>query len=464
MAIPTEINAMFHILKQGFNSFFKTDKHIASLAVLRIAFGGVMFVSVIRFLLKGWVKAFYITPKFHFNFYGFDWVKPMDALGMYTLFAVLITASILITIGLFYRVAAITFFLGFTYVELLDKTTYLNHYYLISIMAFLMIWVPANRYFSVDVLLRPRLAVTHVPAWVINIFKLQLLLVYFFAGVSKLTYDWLLAAMPLKIWLPASSHLPVIGGLLTQLWVAYVFSWFGALFDLVIGFLLLIPKTRKPAYVLVVIFHVVTACFFKIGMFPYIMILITVIFFSEKTHLKIIGFVKRLLFISPDHQPQKTTYQPAAPHLVFWILLVHFSLQLLLPFRYLLYPGKLYWTEEGYRFSWRVMLMEKGGSAFFHVKDPATGKRTEIINAQYLTNFQETQMATQPDMILQYAHFLAQQYQKKGIKNPIITAESYVTLNGSGSRLYIDTTVNLANEQESFSHKKWIIPFNEKQQ
>jgi hypothetical protein len=108
------------------------------------------------------------------------------------------------------------------------------------------------------------------------------------------------------------------------------------------------------------------------------------------------------------------------------------------------------------------MLMEKGGTAFFHVKDPLTGKRTEIINSQYLTDFQETMMATQPDMILQYAHFLAHEYKKKGIKNPIVTAESYVTLNGSGSRLYIDSTVNLANEQETFGHKKWILPFNKK--
>ena len=105
------------------------------------------------------------------------------------------------------------------------------------------------------------------------------------------------------------------------------------------------------------------------------------------------------------------------------------------------------------------MLMEKGGTAFFHVKDPATGRQTEIINSQYLTQFQETQMATQPDMLLQYAHFLAKKYQKKGIKNPIVTAESYISLNGSGSRLYIDSTVNLANQQESFGHKKWILPF-----
>lgn len=155
--------------------------------------------------------------------------------------------------------------------------------------------------------------------------------------------------------------------------------------------------------------------------------------------------------------------RPYTKYLLYTVLILHFTIQLLLPFRYLLYPGKLYWTEEGYRFSWRVMLMEKGGTAFFHVKDPETGNQAEIINSQYLTNFQENMMATQPDMILQYAHFLAKEYQKKGIKHPIITVESYVTLNGSGSRLYIDSTVNLANEQETFGHKKWILPFKKNQ-
>ncbi|HWZ34769.1 MAG TPA: HTTM domain-containing protein, partial [Mucilaginibacter sp.] len=144
------------------------------------------------------------------------------------------------------------------------------------------------------------------------------------------------------------------------------------------------------------------------------------------------------------------------------VITIHFVLQIILPFRYLMYPGKLYWTEEGYRFSWRVMLMEKGGTAFFHIKDPQTGKSAEIISSQYLTSFQETQMATQPDMILQYAHFLADVYRKKGIQNPVVTAESYVTLNGSGSRLYVDTAVNLATQQETlFGHNKWIRPFKD---
>ncbi|HEY4323916.1 MAG TPA: HTTM domain-containing protein [Mucilaginibacter sp.] len=446
----------------GFNHFFKPLKHIAPLVVLRIAFGFIMLVSVVRFILKGWINAFYIKPLFHFTFYGFDWVKPLEVAGMYALFAVLVIASIMVTIGLFYRVAIVAFFICFTYVELLDKTTYLNHYYFISVMAFLMIWVPAHRYFSADVIRKPGLAVTKIPAWAINIFKLQLVLVYFFAGVSKLNYDWLIAAMPLKIWLPANSNLPIIGQLLTLSWVAYVFSWFGALFDLFIGFLLLSSRYRKPAYVLVIIFHLATGWFFKIGMFPYIMIFVTIIFFSENTHIRVIDFLKRLLLLRQNAPPRTYYLSPVKQKIIYTLLALYFIVQLLLPFRYLFYPGKLYWTEEGYRFSWRVMLMEKGGTVFFHVKDPETGRRSEIINSQYLTNFQETQMATQPDMILQFAHFLAGEYQKKGIKNPIITAESYVTLNGSGSRLYIDSTVNLAAEKETFGHKKWILPFHDK--
>ncbi|MVM31257.1 HTTM domain-containing protein [Spirosoma sp. HMF4905] len=451
-------------VKEKLSSFFIGQQHIAPLAVFRIAFGSIMLLSTIRFALKGWVYAFYIKPQFHFTFYGFDGVKPLGATGMYSLFGLLIISSLLITIGLFYRVAILTFFLCFTYVELIDKTTYLNHYYFVSILSFLLILVPAHRYFSVDVLRKPRLAVTQVPAWTINLFKLQLLLVYFFAGLSKLNYDWLIAALPLKIWLPANSHLPIIGSLLTQLWVAYAFSWFGALFDLGIGFFLLWEKTRKPAYAFVVLFHLATGILFKIGMFPYIMIAVTPIFFSERTHLQIIDFLRKLLpeWGIRSRETRRIYQMPVVQQKLIWAVLgLHFTIQLLLPFRLLLYPGKLYWTEEGYRFSWRVMLMEKGGTAFFYVKDPTTGRQTEVVNAQYLTSLQENMMATQPDMILQYAHFLAREYEQKGIKNPIVTAESYVTLNGSGSRLYIDSTINLANEEETFDHKRWILPFRQ---
>jgi hypothetical protein len=106
-----------------------------------------------------------------------------------------------------------------------------------------------------------------------------------------------------------------------------------------------------------------------------------------------------------------------------------------------------------------VMLMEKGGTTFFYVKDPQTGRRGEVINAQYLTPLQEKMMETQPDMILQYAHYLSTVYKKMGIKDPVVTVESYVTLNGSNDQLYIDSSVDLSKEKENFLPKKWILPF-----
>ncbi|HTJ12287.1 MAG TPA: HTTM domain-containing protein, partial [Dinghuibacter sp.] len=320
-----------------------------------------------------------------------------------------------------------------------DKTYYLNHYYFVSVLTFLLTLTPAHRYASLDVLRKPSLKRTHVPAWMTGMFKAFLCWVYFCAGISKLNHDWMAGAMPLKVWLSADGDVPVAGRLLVQPWVAYAFSWFGAAFDITIGFFLWNRRTRVVAYVFVVIFHVVTGWLFKIGMFPYIMIAATLVFFEPQVP-----------------QEESRTFQPAKA--IYPVMAVFVIFQLILPFRYLLYPGKLFWTEEGYRFSWRVMLMEKGGTAFFYIKDAQTGRRWEVLNGDFLTPLQERMMVTQPDMILQYAHHLHDVYARKSIHDPIVTVESYVTLNGSGSRLYIDSTVDLAAERESFLPKKWILP------
>ncbi len=442
---------------------FNSEKHIAPLAVLRMAFGLIMLISTIRFIGKGWVREFYLVPKFYFPFYGLEWVRPLPATGIYIVFAVMILTSFFILIGFLYRLSITSFFVCFVYVELIDKTYYLNHYYFVSIISFLLLLVPAHRYFSVDVLRKPSLKVTRVPGWTINIFKWQLCLVYFFAGISKLNYDWMIAAMPLKIWLPANAGLPVIGVLLKQTWLPYIFSWFAAVFDLTISFFLLYGPTRKIAYVFVLIFHVFTGWLFKIGMFPYIMIFVTVIFFSESFHLKLIQFLRNLFnkqSVQINETPVSFQLTPLAKKFLYPLLTGFVLLQLIIPFRYLLYPGKLFWTEEGYRFSWRVMLMEKGGISFFYIKDPRSGRKWEVINSEFLTPLQERMMQTQPDMILQYAHHLHDIYNNRGIKDPIVTVESYVTLNGSGSRLYIDSTVDLAKQKDNFSSKKWIIPFH----
>lgn len=428
---------------------------IAPLIIFRIAFGTLMFVSIARFMLKGWVYNMYILPKMFFPYYGFEWVKPMPALGMYVVFALLLLSSLGILVGAFYRFSAILFFVLFTYVELLDKTNYLNHYYFISLVSFLMIVIPAGKNFSLDNKLFKRTELTEVPRFFILIIQLQLFTVYFFAGIAKINHAWLFEAQPLKIWLPAFSHLTIIGPFMEKEWIAYLFCWFGCIYDLVIGFLLFNRRTVTIAYVFVVVFHLATSLFFNIGMFPYIMITITIIFFKEAFHLRILSFLKNRIHYENNRESfGQTNYVPKFVNVFF---VIYFVIQFFLPFRYLFYKGNLYWTEQGYRFSWRVMLMEKAGTAFFYIKDRTTGKETEVDNKNHLTYMQEKMMATQPDMMVDYAKYLKKEYEKKGFINPIVRAQSFVTLNGSGSREFIDSEIDLSAQSNTiFKNRDWV--------
>ncbi len=444
-------------------SYFLKPVHLAPLAVFRMAFGILMLASTIRFITKGWVYDMYIRPKLFFPYYGFEWIKPLEGNAMYIVFAIIALSALCIALGYFFRIAAIIFFLLFTYVELIDKTNYLNHYYFISIASFLLIFLPAHRYFSLDVLRNKSLFATHTPNYFILTIKFQVFVVYFFAGIAKVNSDWLLHAQPLKIWLPAHSEMPIIGRLLTKEWVAYFFSWFGCIYDLAIPFLLFIPRFVKPAYFFVIVFHLATSLLFNIGMFPYIMITLTTIFFTEKFHIQII---EKIRSIFSKNNLQETTLLFIPKHNVFKLFIgffvIHFTIQILMPFRYALYDGNLFWTEQGYRFSWRVMLMEKAGTAFFYVREKGTGKEIEVSNCDYLTPMQEKMMATQPDMLINYAHFLKQEFKMKGIvKEPEVVVESYVTLNGKASRLIVDKTTDLSIEEDNLKPKKWIIPNNQ---
>jgi len=441
-------------------SYLLKPTHLAPLAVFRMAFGILMLASVIRFMVKGWVHTMYIQPKVFFPFYGFEWIKPLDATGMYLVFALLAIAALLIALGLFYRISATLFFLLFTYVELIDKTNYLNHYYFISIISFLLIFLPAHRYFSLDVRLNKNLKATTAPNYFVLVIKFQVFIVYFFAGLAKINSDWLLHALPLRIWLPAHSEMPVIGSFVTKTWVAYAFSWFGCVYDLVIPFFLFNPRFIKITYLFVIVFHLATSLFFNIGMFPYIMISLTTIFFSQNFHMQIIQRLRSILKM-PETE-QASFYVPSffALKSLRVLFTVHFVIQVIVPFRYLLYPGNLYWTEQGYRFSWRVMLMEKAGTAFFYVHDKTSGGQIEVDNKTYLSYMQEKMMATQPDMMIDYAKFLKAEFTKQGLKDPVITAQSFVTLNGSGSREFIDPTVDLSRQSNSFlQNKTWVKNF-----
>ncbi|WP_026210792.1 HTTM domain-containing protein [Flexithrix dorotheae] len=444
------------------NYFLKSTK-AAPFAVFRIFFGFLMAISLIRFWALGWIDKLYISPSFHFSYYGFEFVKPLGE-WTYLLFLICGISAVSVGIGYRYRPSIILFFLSFTYIELMDKTTYLNHYYFISLVAFVLIFLPANAYFSVDAKRQPKLSFEYVPSWSIDTLRLLVAIVYFYAGLAKLNSDWLIQGMPLKIWLPAHYDLPILGKFFHHNWLIYFFSWSGAIFDLSIPFLLLIKRTRTAAFVLVVIFHMLTWLLFPIGMFPFVMILAVTIFFDAKFHDKLVSIFSVALRIDKkrfDNQKVLPQSSDQTNRATLLLLSIFFVFQLAFPFRHLAYSDELFWTEEGYRFSWRVMLMEKTGYASFKIKNSKTGEQFYVNNADFLTSFQEKQMATQPDFILEYAHYLKNHFEHQGHENLAVYVESYVALNGRGSTLFIDPSTNLVDMKESWKHKTWILPFND---
>jgi hypothetical protein len=194
-------------------------------------------------------------------------------------------------------------------------------------------------------------------------------------------------------------------------------------------------------------------------MFPYVMIVSSLIFFSGSFHEKLLSALPFYTARQKDITKSNYAYQSKYNGALSLAIGIYIFFQVIIPLRFLLYPGHLFWNEEGYRFSWRVMLMEKTGTTYFRVRDKSTHQAQEVNNAEFITALQDKMMSTQPDMILKYAHFLAAEYKKRGIANAEVYGEVYVALNEQHSRLFIDSTVNLAAEPLSWKHYRWVLPY-----
>ncbi len=387
---------------------------------------------------KGWIQDSYTSPKFHFTYQYFDWVRPFDTSTMYLIVGASALFALFIALGFLYRISAVMFFLSFTYLELIEKSWYLNHYYFASLVAFLLIWLPAHRNYSLDVGFFKKIRLAVVPYWTLLILKLQIAAVYIFGGLAKLKSDWLFEAQPLRIWLKARTDTPIIGGLFDYDVTAYIFSWSGMVYDLTIPFLLWNARTRPFAYILVVVFHVLTYVLFNIGMFPWIMIAASLVFITSDEWEKLLGkFGIRLGKISGSAKKFKTH------HMTIPFLGLYVFFQFTFPLRHLLLTDNVLWTENGFRFAWHVMVMEKNGFTEFTIIDNETQEKFTVYPSQYLTVVQEKQMSFQPDMIWQFVRHLDRLYNKDGTRNLSIFVNSKVSLNGRESRTYIDPKVDL---------------------
>lgn len=436
---------------------------IAFLAALRVLFGVTMCVSMLRFIAYGWIDDFFVQPKFHFKYWGFAWVAPLSGSGMHTLFWVLAGLGAMIAAGLCFRAASIAFALGFFYLQLIDVTTYLNHYYLAVLLAVLLAISPAHRAFSVDAVVRPTLARSHVPALWLWLFRFQIGVVYTFAGLAKANADWLVHAQPLRIWLASRTGMPILGRLFTWSYAPIVMSWTGFLFDTCVLWLLLFRRLRVPAFVVLIAFHVVTRLLFPIGMFPVIMVTSALVFFPPDWPRRI-PLVRRLFSPLPSdvatRPPANGSVRHAIPMSRVWILAAaaYAIVQVVVPLRFLAYGDDVRWHEQGMRFSWRVMVREKNGSTTLVVRRKTDGRVWHVSPHRFLTRLQEREMAGQPDLILQLAHAVREDFDQRGLGPVEVHADAWASLNGRRLAPLIDPDVDLASVSDGIAPARWIRP------
>jgi uncharacterized membrane protein YphA (DoxX/SURF4 family) len=427
-------------------------KHIdnSGLIVFRIIFGLLCFLESFGAVLTGWVKRTLVEPKFTFSFIGFEWLQPLPGDWMYVYYIVMSIFGLLIMVGYKYRLSMFMFAVMWTATYLMQKSSYNNHYYLLFLLSFLMVFLPAHRYASIDAKQHPELKRISMPNWCKWVFVLQLFILYTYASIAKLYPDWLDTSV-VALLMKGKADYPIIGHLLQNSTVHYLIAYGGILFDGLIIPLLLFKPTRKYAFFASIFFHLFNSIVFQIGIFPYLSLAFSLFFFEPKTIQSI--FLKQKPFYNTNE-----VNVPKYGNLLIVLFSIYFIIHIALPLRHHFFKDNVLWTEEGHRLSWRMMLRAKSGRATYSVVDSKTNKTIPIKLDDYLTKKQQRGASTKPDIIWQFAQHLKQDFSEKGIAVKVFV-RTYVSVNGKPSRSLIDPKVDLANEEwQHFKHHDWILP------
>ncbi len=425
----------------------------APLILFRIIFGLLIFAESFGAILTGWVREVLIEPEFTFTLIGFDWLQPPDGYAMYVYFSLMAVSGLMVMLGFYYRIGMASFTLLWTMVYWMQKSAYNNHYYFLILLCLFMLVLPAHAYASFDSKRWNSVISTTCPRWCINIFLIQLWIVYTFAAINKFYPGWLDGEF-IQMNFASKSNYWLIGSMLQEKWLQQIIVYGGILFDGLIFYFLLYRKTRIPAFIISVFFHLFNSAVFQIGIFPYLMIGLMVFFFDPEA-------VRKTFF---KNKPIVNYASLGLPDINFgrialsFLFVCYFAMQLYLPLRHHLYKGDVFYTEEGHRLAWRMMLRFKSGNIKYYVKSTEMDSTWTINPRDFLTSKQASSLPSKPDMIWQFARYLDKKYKKEGFGDVEVRAESYTRLNRGPLYKLVDDTFDLTSVRwQSLKHADWIL-------
>jgi len=426
------------------------------LIVFRIIFGLLICLEAWGAILTGWVHKAFIHPDYTFPFIDFSWLTPLPGNGMYYYYGLLGLLGIAVMVGFYYRAAMSGYAILWAGVYFMQKTNYNNHYYLLLLLCFLMILLPAHQYASIDSKRKPSVKSNTCPQWCLWLFAVQITIVYFYAAIAKINPDWL-AAKPIAIWFSAKSHYFLVGDLLQKPMVHYVVAYGGLAFDLLIMPLLIWSKTRKYAFMLSIFFHLFNSFIFHVGIFPYLG-MAWALFFFEPEKIRSIFFKNKPSLLQNKINTNREVR--LKDRIIITGLGIYLLVQLILPIRHHFIKSNVFWTEEGHRLSWRMMLRSKAGRVRFTVVNNKDNSRSVVNIYDYLTPKQARAAATKPDIAWQFIQLLKKDLKQKGLEDFSIYAEGEVSLNNRPFAPLFKEDYDLSKAKwNRFKTQEWLTDF-----
>ena len=418
------------------------------LVVFRIFFGFLVACESFGAIFTGWVKRILIDPQVTFSFIGFEWLKPLPGFGMYFYFIAMGVFGLAIMLGYRYRIAIISYTILWAGVYFMQKTAYNNHYYLLLLISFLLIFLPANSYASLDVRQNRIKEENTMPYWISLLFIIQVAIVYVFASIAKFYPDWLDGTFTRNL-LADSTNVITLKKLFLQKWFYLFIAYMGIIFDLLIVPLLLFKKTRMLALLASLTFHLFNAIFLEIGIFPFFALTFALFFYEPETIRSV--FLRRKTSIETDNG--HSNYY--GKKIVYFLIIPYLIIQLLLPLRHHFIEGDVLWTEEGHRLSWRMMLRERNGFIHIRIKDLKTGEESLYDYRKNLTDKQIQNLATKPDFIWQYCQYIKKEFKGKEIA---IFIDCKNSINRKEYKTLIDPKFDMAKAKWNyFRHNEWLL-------
>jgi len=431
--------------------FFKPIDN-SQIVLFRMLFGFLMAAESFGAIATGWVKKTLIDPQFTFSFIGFEWLQPLPGNGMYFYFILMGIVSLMVMLGYRYKINIVALALLWSGAYFMQKTSYNNHYYLVMLLTWGMAFMNPHHYAALDVK-RTKIESNLCPNWNKLFFVILLLLVFTYGSIAKFYPGWWSGDF-IKNSFTHKADYWLIGPLLAQEWFQQFITFSGVIFDAIIIPLLIWKRTRKLAFVGLVVFNLFNSAVFQIGIFPYTVIALTVFFFEPET-------IRKRFFPKKQYTHVEGFTFPKSQNNTFTtsILIAFFAIQFALPLRHHFIPGDVNWREEGHRMSWRMMLRAKRGSINLEAVNPKTQEKFRIKKSDYLTKDQRKEIATKPDFLYQFVQRLKKEYKEKGIEDiEIYCNMSRVTLNRNKAKPLFKTDVDLAKvEWNYFGRNEWVL-------